>query len=140
AALLADSGTQQLLHALSPLIRLFGGDVTARAAGEVSDAYAVLALAFTAAETSDEDLVCYYDRAFSLAAMLDSESPLRFIVFLLRHLRGTAARLAPRRVPLVARCVRPVGGTRSPRAALRRMAEQYNEHVTAIRVLLAGRW
>ncbi|EOR71559.1 ATPase [Thermobifida fusca TM51] len=140
AALLADSGTQQLLHALSPLIRLFGGDVTARAAGEVSDAYAVLALAFTAAETSDEDLVSYYDRAFSLAAMLDSDNRLRFIVFLLRQLRGHTHRLGARLVPLVARYVRPVGVARSARASVRRLAEEHNEHVTAIRDVLAGRW
>lgn len=129
-----------MLHALSPLIRLFGGDVTARAAGEVSDAYAVLALAFTAAETSDEDLVSYYDRAFSLAAMLDSDNRLRFIVFLLRQLRGHTHRLGARLVPLVARYVRPVGVARSARASVRRLAEEHNEHVTAIRDVLAGRW
>lgn len=140
AALLADCGTQRLLHALSPLIRLFGGDVTARVDGGVSDAYAVLALAFGSAELADEDLVACYERAFALADVLGSDERLRFTVFLLRQLRGHAHRLGARLVPLTARYVRPIGVARSARAAVRRLAEEHNEHVAAIRDVLAGRW
>ncbi|KUP97121.1 ATPase [Thermobifida cellulosilytica TB100] len=139
AALLADSGTQQLLHALSPLIRLFGGDVTARGGGGVSDAHALLALAFGAAQVPDEELVAYYERAFALADGLDSDERLRFTVFLLRQLRGHTHRLGARLVPLTARHVRPIRVARSARPSVRRLAEEHNDHVTAIRDVLAGR-
>ncbi|WP_234401745.1 ATP-binding protein [Thermobifida halotolerans] len=140
AALLADGGTQRLLHALSPLVRLFGGDVTARDGGDVSDAHAVLALAFGSSETDDAELVACYERAFAMADALGSEERLRFIVFLLRQLRGHAHRLGARLAPLAARHVRPIGVARSARAAVRRLAEEHNEHVAAVRDVLAGRW
>ncbi|TDQ53305.1 ATP-binding protein [Actinorugispora endophytica] len=140
AALLADTGTQRLLHALEPLTRLFGGDVTARPPGGVSGAGALLTLAFGSAETGDEELVACYGQAFAMADGLASDDRLRFTVFLLRQLRGHVHRLGARLVPVATRHVRPIGVARSARASVRRLADEHNDHVEAIRGVLAGRW
>ncbi|GAA3744297.1 ATP-binding protein [Salinactinospora qingdaonensis] len=140
AAVLADGGTQRLLHAVEPLTQTFGGDVTARPDGAASDAHLLLTLAFAATEVDDPTLVTAYERAFALAHTLDSDSRLRLSVFLLRQLRGHVHRLGARLVPLVAEHVRPLGVARRARASIRRLAEEHNEHVRAIRDVLAGRW
>ncbi|GAA3726356.1 energy-coupling factor transporter ATP-binding protein EcfA2 [Spinactinospora alkalitolerans] len=140
SALLADRGAQRLLHAVEPLVRVFGGDVTARRGGAPSDANVLLTLAFGAADADDQALVAAYERAFSLAEDLGSDDRLRFQVFVLRQLRGHIHRLGARLVPLVTRHVRPLGVARSARASVRRLAEEHNEHVEAIRDVLAGRW
>ncbi|MFC7328479.1 ATP-binding protein [Marinactinospora rubrisoli] len=140
AALLADHATQRLLHAVQPLVRVFGGDVTARREGAPSDAHLLLTLAFGSGDADDPALVAAYERAFGLAEGLDSDERLRFSVFLLRQLRGHTHRLGARLVPLVSRHVRPIGVSRRARAAVRRLADEHNEHVGAIRDILAGRW
>ncbi|GAB3213239.1 AAA family ATPase [Marinactinospora thermotolerans] len=139
-ALLADSGTQRLVHALEPLVRVFGGDVTARRDDAPSDAHVLMTLAFGPVDGGDDVLVAAYERAFELADGLDSDERLRFQVFVLRQLRGHAHRLGARLVPLLARHVRPIGVAKGARASVRRLAQEHNDHVEAVRAVLAGRW
>ncbi|GLU45849.1 ATP-binding protein [Nocardiopsis ansamitocini] len=138
SALLADDATQRLLHALEPLVRLFGGDVTARDSEAASDANAVLTLSFGAADADDDALVDSFERAFTMGEALESDDRLRFQVFVLRQLRGQVHRLGARLVPVTTRHVRPIGVSKSARASVRRLAEEHNEHVAAIRDVLAG--